>query len=171
MTGQEQPLIESLSAVTLATHDMGRAVRFYEAMGFPMLYGGEDAPFTSFAVGSSFLNLFAAAETQAWSFWGRAIVHVADVDVMYRRALAVGLAPQFPPATPPGANATFTSPTPTATRSVSPARFGSSIPSIPPQSRESRLGMKWVVRETRRRSYARVPYSGKVGKRPGNNLS
>ena len=101
MTGQEQPLIESLSAVTLATHDMGRAVRFYEALDFPMLYGGADAPFTSFAVGSSFLNLFAAAETQAWSFWGRAIVHVADVDVMYRRALAVGLAPQFPPSNAP----------------------------------------------------------------------
>ena len=101
MTGQEQPLIESLSAVTLATHDMGRAVRFYEALGFPMLYGGEDAPFTSFAVGSSFLNLFAAAETQAWSFWGRAIVHVADVDVMHQRALAVGLAPQFPPSNAP----------------------------------------------------------------------
>ena len=101
MTGQEQPLIESLSAVTLATHDMGRAVRFYEALGFPMLHGGEDAPFTSFAVGSSFLNLFATAETQARGFWGRAIVHVADVDVMYRRVLAVGLAPQFPPSNAP----------------------------------------------------------------------
>jgi hypothetical protein len=33
------------------------AVAFYEALGFQLLYGGEDAGFTSFRVGSGYLNL------------------------------------------------------------------------------------------------------------------
>src|ERR1051325_10892739 len=32
--------IEGISAITLATHDMARAVRFYHALGFEILYGG-----------------------------------------------------------------------------------------------------------------------------------
>ena len=40
-------MIESISAVTLATHDMRRAVRFYRMLGFQLLYGGEDAAFSS----------------------------------------------------------------------------------------------------------------------------
>jgi catechol 2,3-dioxygenase-like lactoylglutathione lyase family enzyme len=34
-------MIEGISAITLATHDMRRAVRFYRVLGFAMLYGGE----------------------------------------------------------------------------------------------------------------------------------
>ena len=41
-------MIEGISAITLATHDMRRAVRFYRELGFAMLYGGEDEGFTSF---------------------------------------------------------------------------------------------------------------------------
>jgi catechol 2,3-dioxygenase-like lactoylglutathione lyase family enzyme len=40
------------SALTLATHDMQRAVRFYTALGFDLIYGGEDVHFTSFRAGS-----------------------------------------------------------------------------------------------------------------------
>ena len=50
-------MIESLSAVTLVTENMAVAVRFYKALGFEMLYGGESADFTSYRVGSSYLNL------------------------------------------------------------------------------------------------------------------
>ena len=32
-------MIEGISAITLATHDMRRAVRFYRMLGFAMLYG------------------------------------------------------------------------------------------------------------------------------------
>ena len=35
-------MIEGISAITLATHDMRRAIRFYRVLGFAMLYGGED---------------------------------------------------------------------------------------------------------------------------------
>ena len=36
-------MIESISAITLATHEMPRAVRFYRALGFEVLHGGEEA--------------------------------------------------------------------------------------------------------------------------------
>ncbi len=45
------PEICSISAVTLGTSDMARAVRFYEALGFSLSYGGETSVFTSFRVG------------------------------------------------------------------------------------------------------------------------
>jgi catechol 2,3-dioxygenase-like lactoylglutathione lyase family enzyme len=44
-------MIESISAITLATHDMSRAVRFYRMLGFEIIHGGEDAAFTSFRGG------------------------------------------------------------------------------------------------------------------------
>ncbi|BAO88017.1 VOC family protein [Caballeronia cordobensis] len=91
--------IESLSAITLATRDMDRAVRFYEALGFRMLYGGVNEAFTSFALGSSgssYLNL--TSETHGpIQFWGRVIIYVSDVDAFYRKAVAQGIEPQFAP--------------------------------------------------------------------------
>lgn len=92
--------IEALSAVTLATADMRRAVRFYESLGFIRKFGGRDAPFTSFALGPSFLNLI-LDERGPVNWWGRVIFHVSDVDALYRKALAAGLAPQAPPADAP----------------------------------------------------------------------
>jgi catechol 2,3-dioxygenase-like lactoylglutathione lyase family enzyme len=89
--------IQSISALTLATHDMARAVRFYRALGFAVHYGGEDASFTSFAVGSSFLNIVTASPESRWRWWGRAIFHVADVDAVYARAVRAGLEPEAPP--------------------------------------------------------------------------
>jgi catechol 2,3-dioxygenase-like lactoylglutathione lyase family enzyme len=93
----DEARIESLSALTLATHDMARSVRFYEALGFPVIYGGADQAFTSFAIGaSSFLNI--TSETHGpVQWWGRAIIYVSDVDAFYRRARAHGIEPQFEP--------------------------------------------------------------------------
>jgi catechol 2,3-dioxygenase-like lactoylglutathione lyase family enzyme len=88
--------VEGLSAITLATHDMPRAVRFYEALGLRILHGGANDAFTSFALGSSFLNL--TSETHGpIQFWGRVIIYVSDVDAFYRKALAHGIEPQFAP--------------------------------------------------------------------------
>ena len=39
-TAPAAPRIESISAVTLATHDIARAVRLYSALGFSIRYGG-----------------------------------------------------------------------------------------------------------------------------------
>lgn len=89
--------IEAISAVTLATHDMAGAVRFYEALGFPLRYGGGSASFSSFGAGNAFLNLTTEGSEGAWSWWGRVIFRVADVDGLYRRALAAGLHPHAAP--------------------------------------------------------------------------
>ena len=82
--------ILSINAITLATHDMARAVRFYRALGFKLRYGDEQASFTSFDAGASYLNLIAAAANRRWTWWGRAIFHVDDVDAFYEHALAQG---------------------------------------------------------------------------------
>ncbi len=91
------PAINSISAVTLATHDMARAVRFYRSLGFSLRYGGEDSPFTSFYVGSSYLNLIGQPKDRQWSWWGRVIFYVSDVDALYESALAKGLDPDSTP--------------------------------------------------------------------------
>lgn len=89
---QDSARIESLSAVTLATRDMARALHFYEAMGFRIVHGGASESFTSFAVGDSFLNLTSEPH-DAIRFWGRVIFHVSDVDAFYRKAQALGMEP------------------------------------------------------------------------------
>ncbi len=79
--------VESISAVTLFTADMGAAVGFYRALGFPLLYGGPEAEFSSFRVGAGYLNLqldrVGSARREPW---GRVVFWVDDVDAMYRRA-------------------------------------------------------------------------------------
>ena len=89
--------ITALSALTLATHDMAAAVRFYRLVGFEMLYGGETASFTSFRAGSSFLNLIAQPADKEWSWWGRAIFYESDVDGLYERLVAAGIHSSAPP--------------------------------------------------------------------------
>lgn len=59
LPGERVDMIESISAFTLATHDMQRAVSFYSSLGFDMLYGGETVSFTSFRAGPGYLNLIA----------------------------------------------------------------------------------------------------------------
>jgi hypothetical protein len=66
----------------LATHDMSRAVQFYRALGFALHDGGEDASFTSFHSGRCHLNLIAKPRSWQWSWWGRIIFYVSDVDAM-----------------------------------------------------------------------------------------
>ena len=90
--------IECISAITLATHDMSRAVRFYRTLGFEMIHGGEDASFTSFRVGTGYLNLIAQPAGRQWSWWGRVIFYVSDVDALYRLAVACALDPDTTPA-------------------------------------------------------------------------
>ena len=90
-------MIECISAITLATHDMARAVAFYEALGFARKYGGASATFTSFHVGSGYLNLTLAGPDHAWSWWGRAIFYESDVDALYARLVAAGHRPSSEP--------------------------------------------------------------------------
>jgi catechol 2,3-dioxygenase-like lactoylglutathione lyase family enzyme len=95
--GKAALTIMSISAVTLATHDMSRAVRFYRALGFALHGGGEDASFTSFYAGRCHLNLLTQPRSRQSSWWGRIIFYVSDVDAMYARAIAQGLYPEAAP--------------------------------------------------------------------------
>ena len=89
--------VEAISAVTLVTADMARAVRFYEALGFVRLCGGPQASFTSFAVGGNYLNLAAKTTATPLPTWGRVIFYVTDVDAFYEQVTGAGLSPQFAP--------------------------------------------------------------------------
>ncbi len=91
------PKIESISAVTLTTHDMVRSVDFYTSLGFQLLYGGGDATLSSFTIGDGYLNLITRPAEQQWSAWGRIIFHVSDVDALYQQAVELGLSPEAPP--------------------------------------------------------------------------
>jgi catechol 2,3-dioxygenase-like lactoylglutathione lyase family enzyme len=100
MNDDAEPRFEGLSAVTLATHDMERAVAFYLALGFPLSYGGPFEAFTSFDMGGTYLNLILDTRGPVM-WWGRVIVHVSDVDAVYRKALAAGYRPEAAPADAP----------------------------------------------------------------------
>jgi catechol 2,3-dioxygenase-like lactoylglutathione lyase family enzyme len=90
-------MLKCVSAITLATHDMARAVAFYEALDFELKYGGPLASFTSFRAGDGYLNLTAVPSDRKWSWWGRAIFYVDDVDAQHARAVAAGLSPASTP--------------------------------------------------------------------------
>lgn len=101
MEPQPEP-VERISAVTLLTGNMADAVAFYEELGFHLLYGGPNAPFTSFRVGPGYLNLqLDAARPPGRGGWGRVVFWVGDVDAMHRRARAAGFHPEASPADAP----------------------------------------------------------------------
>src|SRR3954447_10424910 len=52
----------------------------------------------SFRAGTSYLNLVTQPADRQWSWWGRVIFYVADVDELYEHARAAG----FSSATAPG---------------------------------------------------------------------
>ena len=84
-------MIEGISAITLGTHEMERAVRFYRALGFEVLHGGEESSFTSLRAGASYLNLILQPAERRWSWWGRLIFYVADVDAPLRPCTCSGI--------------------------------------------------------------------------------
>ena len=90
-------MIESISAVTLATRDMQRAVRFYRLLGFELLHGGETTAFTSFRAGTGFLNLISQPAERQWSWWGRVIFYHSDLDGLHARLVAAGCPPDTAP--------------------------------------------------------------------------
>jgi catechol 2,3-dioxygenase-like lactoylglutathione lyase family enzyme len=92
--------VESISAVTLVVTDMAASVRFYEALGFTRRYGGPDADFTSYSVGSGYLNLQRGADNGE-GLRGRVIFWVDDVDAMCARARSHGFEPESEPADAP----------------------------------------------------------------------
>jgi catechol 2,3-dioxygenase-like lactoylglutathione lyase family enzyme len=95
--------IECINAVTLVTADMAAAVAFYEAIGFRAVVGGREAPFTTFRVGPTFLNLqlVESARGAPRAVWGRIVFWVDDVDAMFERVHAAGREPEMAPSDAP----------------------------------------------------------------------
>ncbi|MGI9017898.1 MAG: VOC family protein [Euzebya sp.] len=88
--------IESLSAVTLVVRDMDVAVAFYDALGLRTVHGGSGGDFTSYAIAGSYLNLQQGDPGHS-DQWGRVILHVSDVDAMWRRVVDAGGTPDGQP--------------------------------------------------------------------------
>ncbi len=90
-------MVEGISAITLATHDMARSVRFYCMLGFEIVHGGDQAAFTSLRAGTNYLNLIAQSAQRHWTWWGRVIFYESDVDALYARVIAAGHHPETAP--------------------------------------------------------------------------
>ena len=89
--------VQNISAITLAVKEMPRSVDFYQGkVGLEMLYGGQDADFTSFRIGQGYLNLVLAPDA-AIGWWGRVILYVDDVDALYLSLLDSGVKPTTTP--------------------------------------------------------------------------
>ena len=101
-------MIEGISAVTLGTHEMPRAVRFYCALGFEVLRGNEQSSFTSFRAGMSCLNLVAQPIERRWSWWGR-VIFTSPTLMLFTNVHSRRGANQLPrPATPNGESVSST---------------------------------------------------------------
>lgn len=121
-TSNDDARVESLSAITLATRDMARAVSFYEALGFRIVHGGANEAFTSFALGSSFLNI--TTETHGpIQWWGRIIIYVPTSTRSIARRKRTVSSRSSRHATRLGTSATFISPILTVTNSASRVHF------------------------------------------------
>jgi catechol 2,3-dioxygenase-like lactoylglutathione lyase family enzyme len=94
-------MILQISAVTFAVRDMARSIEFYSKLGFELVYGGDNAAFSSLKAGEAFVNLAASAGYKH-RWWGRAIFRVDGVDAHYRATLAAGLTVQPPQDAPWG---------------------------------------------------------------------
>ena len=91
------PTIEKISAVTFRVMNMTQSVRFYrDVLGMELLYGGEDAGFSSLLAKdpqSAILNL---ERGEAVTRWGRLIFYVTDVDALWNHLKDRGFDPEIP---------------------------------------------------------------------------
>jgi catechol 2,3-dioxygenase-like lactoylglutathione lyase family enzyme len=90
--------VQRIDAVTLATHDMKRAVEFYARLGGECTFGGAGASFTTFQLGGSYLNLVFEPKEITWSWWGRIVLFVDDVDGAFEYLRSEGVMPEGEPA-------------------------------------------------------------------------
>ena len=90
-------MFQGISAVTLVTRGLSRALGFYRALGVTLTGTHDEGRFATCRLGRHMLNLIEQPDADPVRFWGRIIVYVEDVDALYDRALAAGLSPEAPP--------------------------------------------------------------------------
>jgi catechol 2,3-dioxygenase-like lactoylglutathione lyase family enzyme len=89
--------MEKISAVTLRVANMTESVRFYrDVLGMELLYGGEDAGFSSLRVKDAQSAIFNLEQGEAVTGWGRLIFYVTDVDALWNQLKETGFDPEIP---------------------------------------------------------------------------
>jgi catechol 2,3-dioxygenase-like lactoylglutathione lyase family enzyme len=91
------PTIEKISAITLRVMNMKTSVQFYQnAVGMELLYGGEQASFSSLRANDSESAILNLEQGDGVSRWGRLIFQVADVDAFWGHLKEKGFDPEIP---------------------------------------------------------------------------
>ena len=91
------PAIEKISAITFRVSNMKVAVQFYRnVLGMELLYGGEQASFSSLQAGNSESAILNLEQGNPVSRWGRLIFHVTDVDAFWTHLNDRGFHPEIP---------------------------------------------------------------------------
>ena len=103
-------MIESIGAITLATHTVRQRRQLHPMIGFDLAHGGADAASTSFRAGRRPSQSHCrAARSGAGHGGGASLSSYLDVDGLHRRVIAAGYRPDTqPPATANGASASST---------------------------------------------------------------
>lgn len=90
-------MVEKISAVTFRVLNMKASVRFYRGvLGMEVLYGGEDAPFSSLRAKDAECPILNLEQGRSVPGWGRMIFYVADVDAFWEHLRGKGLQPESP---------------------------------------------------------------------------
>ena len=91
------PKIEKISAITFRVSNMQASVNFYrDVLGMELLYGGEQASFSSLRPTHSESAILNLEQGAAISRWGRLIFHVTDVDAFWTHLNDQGFHPEIP---------------------------------------------------------------------------
>ena len=92
-----EPMIEKISAVTLRVANMMESVRFYrDVLGMELLYGGEDAGFSSLRAEDAQSAILNLEQGNTVTRWGRLVFHVTNVDVLWTHLNERGFDPEIP---------------------------------------------------------------------------
>jgi catechol 2,3-dioxygenase-like lactoylglutathione lyase family enzyme len=91
------PSIEKISAITFRVSNMQASVQFYRnVLGMELLYGGEQASFSSLRANDSESAILNLEQGDTVSRWGRLIFHVTDVDGFWTYLKERGFNPEIP---------------------------------------------------------------------------
>jgi len=91
------PTIEKISAITFRVLNMKASVQFYRnVLGMELLYGGEQASFSSLRANDSESAILNLERGDTVSRWGRLIFHVKDVDAFWTHLKEKGFDPEIP---------------------------------------------------------------------------
>jgi catechol 2,3-dioxygenase-like lactoylglutathione lyase family enzyme len=96
-TSSEQNQHRGISALTLSTRHMNRAIAFYKDLGFRLAFRADDGSFATLWAGPTALNITTETDREPTGFWGRGIFEVANVDTFHARCLGAGHEPDFAP--------------------------------------------------------------------------